>query len=74
MTPEQYDEHVEFLRNLVQWSHRTAYEESWRKSGGDAARSSHRDDPKGWRKSWMESDSRAVMVRNGLISGADSWK
>lgn len=74
MTPEQYDEQLEAIKNLVQWSHRAAYEEAWRKAGGDPVKSDHRGEPVGWRKSWLESDARAVMLRNGLITGAETWK
>lgn len=74
MTPEQYDEHVAFLRNLVQWSHRAGYEEAWRKAGGDPERSNHNDEPVGWRAEWMKSETRAVLIRNGLLTGEDRYK
>lgn len=74
MTPEQYDEHIKFLRNLVQWSHRAAFEDGWRKAGGNPTPSDHRGDPIGWRLAWMQSDTRATLIRNGLLSGQDTYK
>lgn len=60
--------------NAVQWLVRSAFEEAWRMAGGDPVSSHHAEEPKGWRIAWMNSDARRVLVRNGMISGEDSYK
>ena len=61
-------------RGQVQWAVRAAYEEGWRDGGGDPVKSPHNEPPKGWRASWLGSSARAMLVRNGMISGDDGWK
>ena len=58
----------------VQWLVRSAFEEAWRMAGGDPALSPHDAPPVGWRAAWMDSIARNVLVRNGMISGEDSYK
>lgn len=60
--------------NAVQWLVRSAYEEAWRAAGGDPSQSHHADEPKGWRLAWLGSKVRSVLIRNGMISGEDSYK
>ena len=58
----------------VQWLVRSAFEEAWRLAGGDPSPSPHDEPPAGWRLAWMNSQARNVLVRNGMISGEDSYK
>lgn len=58
----------------VQWLVRSAFEEAWRLAGGDPVASPHDEPPAGWRAAWMNSQARNVLVRNGMISGEDSYK
>ena len=58
----------------VQWLVRSAYEEGWRSGGGDPSTSHHAGPATGWRKAWLESSARGILVRNGMISGKDSYK
>ena len=60
--------------DTVQWLVRSAYEEGWRAAGGDTTRSPHTESPKGWRLAWLASTVRDTLVRNGMISGKDSYK
>lgn len=58
----------------VQWLVRSAFEEAWRLAGGDPISSQHDEPAVGWRAAWLNSQSRDVLVRNGMISGGDSYK
>lgn len=58
----------------VQWLVRSAFEEAWRAAGGDPAQSPHDAEPVGWRAAWMRSTARNILVRNGIISGQDSYR
>lgn len=59
---------------IVQWFMRSSYEEGWRDAGGDPIRSHHADEPKGWRLGWLNSKTREALIRQGLISGQDSYR
>lgn len=61
-------------RGQVQWMVRAAYEEGWRDAGGSNEKSRHDEPARGWRKAWLESSARNMLVRNGLISGDESWR
>lgn len=58
----------------VQWLVRSAYEEGWRDGGGDPAISEHDAPAIGWRAAWISSKARSLLVRQGFITGGDSWK
>lgn len=58
----------------VQWMVRSAYEEGWRQAGGDPAVSHHSEAAVGWRAAWMQSKARSILIRQGLITGGESWK
>lgn len=62
------------LKHLVQWAVRDAFNEAWIEAGGDPVESHHSKPPVGWRAAWMKSRSRAVLVRQGLLSGEDTYK
>lgn len=53
---------------------RQAFEEGWRAAGGDSVRSPYKEPPRGWRKAWMQCETRKWLVENGVISGKDTWK
>ena len=60
--------------DMIQWAVRAAFEEAWRLAGGDPARSDPNLHPVGWRAAWMSSNARNLLVKNGLISGEDTYK
>lgn len=60
--------------NTVQWLARSAFEEGYRLGSGSTERSPHYEEPKGWRLSWMNSQARNILVRNGMLSGSEEWK
>lgn len=63
-----------FAPQKVQWLVRAAFEEAWRAAGGDPAKSPHDAEPVGWRAAWMKSTARNILVRNGIISGQDTYR
>jgi len=67
-----YDDDPVFL--AMQYKFRQAFEEGWRMAGGDPLRSPWNKEPVGWRKAWIESQSRAWLVENQIISGDDLWR
>lgn len=80
MTPEEVKQLIrEEMRGKInpeifQWLTRAAFEEGWRLGGGSQESSHFSDEPKGWRAAWMDSQARSVLIRNGIISGEDSYK
>lgn len=58
----------------LQWEIRRAFEEGWRAAGGDPVRSTHIEEPKGWRLAWMNSSAREFLVANGINTGRVDWK
>jgi len=60
--------------DVVQWLVRSSFEEAWKMAGGSQEKSPNDQSPAGWRLAWMNSKARDVLVRNGMISGKDTWK
>lgn len=59
---------------IVQWLVRFSFETAWRAAGGDPVDSPHDQEPVGWRAAWLKSEPRAILVRNGVISGQDGYR
>lgn len=58
----------------LQWEVRAAFEAGWIASGADRGQS--RFDPKKgkWFDHWIMSQSRALLVANGLMTGDEGYK
>lgn len=84
MTPEQVQEMIQaalseqsvraLQPDFVQWLVRASFEAGWRAAGGDDVHSHHSEPAKGWRGAWLQSEQRAILVRQGIISGQDTWR
>lgn len=59
-------ENDEFF-NRIQWEIRAAFERGYRAANPETK-------TKDWKDAWLKSESRAFLVRNGLITGGEGYK
>lgn len=76
MSEQQQVTHTEISiqPSFVQWLVRYAFESGWRAAGGDQSQAQHPEGTAVWTEEWLKSEPRALLVRQGILSGGDAWR
>lgn len=59
--------------NIAQYFMRQSFEEGFRSAGGSGISETNPNKGK-WFDYWMTSQTREILVANGVISGDDNWR